>query len=605
MNKKVTETRENIELINADSLKEAVAKSNFVDLDQELIDQVQKQVDKVLQDQSHNDQTAREAIEKWFNKQLLKNRDFDIKNLRLTVGNQPTVYIQAKYHCETRQFVPSHEPFSGQPIPENSEELWEKEPQNKFTDSELKWRRFGNNEIKNCSNCSATGQVSCGECKGKGEVWVVCGNCKGKGQIERTDAIVGKAGKNLGGGVVLRKEQCLRCSAKGKVAVTCAKCNGGGKVTCGTCSGRKELFHFDYIQGKSTVIPKDLILSSFSTLKDKWIKANKSDFTIKYEDEISQQNESRLKAEIPTDGKLLLEKYNIKVVPTSRVTFNFKGKERELFIIDNEVFANETAYFYDKKKTTIAISVGIIVILIGSFLGYQWYSSNKAENIKKQNELAQNLSTETKTLIAQEKYSDAANKLAAFDISFANYEQSSKDSINSALNYFVSGILISGQLTEVEKVYSIYYNQAFVNIANKELMDITHSIVMVNQNLAELDNKRSKKTENSYYEQKKWEDIAQTSVTVDSLLFPLLSNELFKDAINPESAFKAIQGDFESYLNQLLSFETTNEVPCSIETDLKTFETYISKIKCSALQILLEPTKKKLNVAQNKYKNVC
>src|SRR5690606_3845424 len=173
-----------------------------------------------------------------------------------------------------------------------------------------------------------------------------------------------------------------------------------------------------------------------------------------------------------------------------------------------------------------------------------------------------------------------------------DYEQSSKDSINSALNYFVSGILISGQFTEVEKVYSIYYNQAFVNSANKELMDITHSIVLVNQNLADLDNKRSKKTENSYYEQKKWEDIAQTSVTVDSLLFPLLSNELFKDAINPESAFKAIQGDFESYLNQLLSFETTNEVPCSIETDLKTFETYISKIKCSALQILLEPTKK-------------
>jgi hypothetical protein len=452
MTKKVTETRENTELINADSLKEAVAKSNFVDLDQELIDQVQKQVDKVLQDQSHNDQTAREAIEKWFNKQLLKNRDFDVKNLRLTVGNQPTVYIQAKYHCETRQFVRSHEPYSGQPIPDNSEELWEKEPQNKFTDSDLKWRRFGNNEIKNCSNCSATGQVSCGECKGKGEIWVVCGNCKGKGQIERTDAIVGKAGKNLGGGVVLRKEQCLRCSAKGKVAVTCAKCNGGGKLTCGTCSGRKELFHFDYIQGKATVIAKDLILSTFSTLKDKWIKGNKTDFSIQYEDEISQQNEDRLKDQIPTNGKLLLEKYNVKVVPTSKVTFNFKGKDRELFIIDNEIFANETSYLYDKKKTSIAIAVGALIIVVVSFMGYQWYSSNKTENIRKQNEIAQNLSTETRNLIAQEKYSDAANKLAAFDISFADYEQSSKDSINSALNQFVSGILISGQLNEVEKV---------------------------------------------------------------------------------------------------------------------------------------------------------
>jgi len=605
MTKKVTETRENTELINADSLKEAVAKSNFVDLDQELIDQVQKQVDKVLQDQSHNDQTAREAIEKWFNKQLLKNRDFDVKNLRLTVGNQPTVYIQAKYHCETRQFVRSHEPYSGQPIPDNSEELWEKEPQNKFTDSDLKWRRFGNNEIKNCSNCSATGQVSCGECKGKGEIWVVCGNCKGKGQIERTDAIVGKAGKNLGGGVVLRKEQCLRCSAKGKVAVTCAKCNGGGKLTCGTCSGRKELFHFDYIQGKATVIAKDLILSTFSTLKDKWIKGNKTDFSIQYEDEISQQNEDRLKDQIPTNGKLLLEKYNVKVVPTSKVTFNFKGKDRELFIIDNEIFANETSYLYDKKKTSIAIAVGALIIVVVSFMGYQWYSSNKTENIRKQNEIAQNLSTETRNLIAQEKYSDAANKLAAFDISFADYEQSSKDSINSALNQFVSGILISGQLNEVEKVYSIYSKQSFIEKGNKELMDITHSIVMVNQNLAEIETKRNTKTENSYYEQKKWEEIAQISVSVDSLLAPILANELFKDAINPESAFQAIQGDFESYLNQLLSFEATNQVPCSIETDLKTFETQISKIKSSVLQKLLEPIKEKLKIAQNKDKNVC
>jgi hypothetical protein len=128
---------------------------------------------------------------------------------------------------------------------------------------------------------------------------------------------------------------------------------------------------------------------------------------------------------------------------------------------------------------------------------------------------------------------------------------------------------------------------------------------MVNQNLAEIETKRNAKTENSYYEQKKWEEIAQISVSVDSLLSPLLANELFKDAINPESAFNAIQNNFESYLNQLLSFEATNQVPCSIETDLKTFETQISKIKSSALQKLLEPIKKKLKIAQNKYKNVC
>ena len=235
---KITAVRETADIISVDNLKDAIAKNNFVDLDQELVNQIQGQVDNVLQNKTLTDQTAREIIEKWFNKNLLKNNDFDVKSIQLTITNQPTVYIQSQYHCETRQFNRVHEPYRGQTIPDKAEELWEKEPQNQFTESDLKWRRFGNNEIKNCDNCSATGQVTCGECKGKGEVWIICGNCKGKGQIERADAIVGRGGGKMAGGVVLRQEQCLRCSAKGKVLITCAKCNGGGKITCGTCSGR-------------------------------------------------------------------------------------------------------------------------------------------------------------------------------------------------------------------------------------------------------------------------------------------------------------------------------------------------------------------------------
>lgn len=603
MAKKVAVQRETTDIISVDNLKNAIAKNNFVDLDQELIDKIQTQVDTVLQHQSHNERTARETIEKWFSKQLLKNRDFDIKNLRLTVDNQPIIYIQSQYHCETRQFSRVHEPYRGQTVPDKAEELWEKEPQNPFTTSDIKWKRFGNNEVKNCHTCSAKGQVTCSECKGQGEVWVTCGNCKGKGQIERTDAIVGRGGGKMAGGVVLRKEQCLRCSAKGKVLVTCKKCNGSGKLTCGTCSGRKELFYYDNIQGKTSIVSKDLVLSTFDTANDKWIKNNKSAFNIQYKDKIHGQNENRLKDQIPPNGKLLLEQYNVKILPTSKIDFNFKNKEREIFIIDNEVFTNETAYLYDKKKTSMAIAIGVLAIFILSFLGYYWYSTNKANNIKEQNKLAQSLASETRTLISQEKYSEAANKLAAFNISFGDYEQSSKDSINSAVYLFLSENLGS---RETEKIYNSYASLYFIDNTNKELLSISHSVALINKYLADIDGKRSQKTENSYYEQKKWEEIASLNVKVDSLLSPLLENEAIKDFIHAETVSSSIHKDFESYLSQLLSFEKTKEgTPCSIDTDLKKFENFTLQLKSKSLLKLLEPAIKKLKVALKKYENVC
>lgn len=595
------EVRETTDILSTENLKDAIAKNNFVDLDQQLIGQIQEQVESVLLNQTHNEQTAKDAMEKWFSKILLKNRDFDVKMLRLTITNQPTIYIQSQYHCETRQFNRFYEPFNGQVIPDKAEELWEKEPQNQFVESDIKWRRFGNNEVKNCHNCSANGEVTCGDCNGKGEIWVTCGNCKGKGQIERTDAIIGKGGKQIAGGVVLRKEQCLRCSAKGKVLITCAKCNGGGKLTCGTCSGKKKLFYYDNIQGKSSVISKDLILSTFTTLKDKWIKYNKSEFSIHYKDYIQGQNENRIKDLIPVNGRLLLENYNVKVLPTAKVTFNFKGKDRELFIIDNEIFTNETTYLYDKKKTTIAISIGALTIVVLSFFGYQWFSSNESENIRKQNELAQNLSTETKTLIAQEKYSDAANKLAAFDISFADYEQSSKDSINSALNQLVTGILISEQLYEVEKLFTIYSVQPFIDKENKELLNITHSIVLVNRHLADLDTKRTQKTENSYYEKKKWEEISNTNIKIDNILTPILELEYLRDGINFDKVYEEMQKDFEAYLNFLI----TDGMSCAIDDELRKLSDYISKIKSLTFVKLVDKTKKQLEAAQIKYENPC
>ena len=96
MAKKITEVRETTDIISVSNLNDAVAKNNFVDLDQDFVNQIQLLVDGVLQNQTHIEHIAKESIEKWFNKMLFKNRDFDVKNLQLTISNQPTIYIQSQ-----------------------------------------------------------------------------------------------------------------------------------------------------------------------------------------------------------------------------------------------------------------------------------------------------------------------------------------------------------------------------------------------------------------------------------------------------------------------------------------------------------------------------
>ncbi len=605
MKKKITEVRETTNIISVDNLKDAVAKNNFVDLDQDLISQIQGQVENALQNQSQNEQTARESIEKWFNKILFKNRDFDVKNLRLTITNQPTVYIQSQYHCETRQFNRVYEPFSGQVLPDKQEDLWEKEPQNQFTESEIEWRRFGNNEVKNCHRCSATGQVTCSDCNGKGEVWVTCGNCKGKGQIERTDAIVGRGGGKMAGGVVLRKEQCLRCSAKGTVLITCANCNGGGKLTCGSCLGRKELFFYDSIQGKTTVISKDLILSTFSNVKDKWIKNNKSAFAIQYKDDIHEQNESRLKDLIPVNGKLLLEKYNVKVLPTAKITFNFKGKDRELFIVDNGLFANETAYLYDKKKTTIAVGIAVIVLIVLSFLAYNWYSNNQVAKHKEQNQSALNICNETKQNLSNGNFEAAGQILASIELG-NDFDEPTKDSINSTITAFLNTALSNKSTNGVKSVGVKFSNALIVNDENKKLLSDFSSILAASEYLKLVERSRKVNSGNDYEKQKRFEEIANYDVKVDSILNMPLNNQNILAYIPFDSIANNAAKDFEEYLSQLLIFEKTKVgTPCDIDDGLQKLEVFISKLKSASLLKLLEPTNKKLKTAQKKYKNPC
>lgn len=604
MAKKITTIRENTDIISVDNLKDAVAENNFVDIDQELIEQIKKQIDNVLHNYSHNEQTARKAIEEWFNKLSLKNRNFDVKSLRLKITNQPVIYIQSQYHCETREFSRAHEPYRGQIIPETVEGLWEKEPQNQFTKSDIKWKRFGNNEVTDCHNCAATGKVTCVDCNGKGVILVTCVNCKGKGEIERTGAIIGRGGKKIAGGVVLRKEQCLRCSAKGKVLITCAKCEGGGKLTCKTCSGQKELFHFDNIQGNTSIIEKDLILSTFSTVNNKWIKNSKSAFNIQYKDVIHGQNENRLKNLIPENGKLLLERYNVKILPTSRVTFQFNGKERELFIIDNIIYANDRGYTIDNKKLGRLLAISLIIIAAISFGIYQIH----LRNIKEENAITLNICSEANKHLSNGNIDEAIKEIKSIPIS-DDFELRTKDSLNTSIRVLLDKIIAKKETGKIKEIHPIFSKNNILSEDNSNLLTELNSIAIVKHSYDMYQELREFKKNSKYGESSKanddWREIIKTDIAMDSIINlqyinPQALNVLSIEKINSQTTI-----DFEKYLYQLLSFNERKGIPCSIETDLKRLETLISKLKSTDLLRLLEPTIKNLKDAQIKYKNAC
>lgn len=606
-------TKETTDIISVDNLKSAIAKNSFVDLDEALINSIHQLSDKVEQTQSINEQTAKEIIDKWHKKNLLGTKKFDATRLQLTVSNEQTIYLQSQYHCETREFKTYYEPYSNQTIPDKAEELWDKPAHNEFTVGEIKWKRIGNNEIKNCFSCSASGLVTCGDCRGSGKVWVQCPNCKGKGQIERTDAIIGRGGGKMAGGVVLRHEQCVRCQATGKLQVTCSKCNGRGELTCGTCHGKKKLFYYDQVEGKTSVISKDLILSTFPNLKDRWIKENKTPFPIQYKDEIQEEQkikgrtakDNSLTKQIPPNGKLLLEKYSVKVLPTAKITFSFNNKARELYISDNNVFANETGYLYDRKKTSIVIGIVATIIIVVSVLAYNWYSNYQATKYKEQNQTALNICKDTKQILSSGSVQDAGQKLSSLELA-NDYDQATKDSINSAVQEILTTALNNKSTNGVNSVCAKFSNAQITSDENKKLISDFNTILATADYLQIVELSRQVHSGTSYEKQKRFEQLADYDAKIDSILNLPVSNQNVLACIQTDSIAIKTSQDFEDYLSQLLSFEMTGEgMPCSIDSDLKLMETYFNKLKSPAYNKLNEKTNKNLSAALVKYKNAC
>lgn len=277
-------------------------------------------------------------------------------------------------------------------------------------------------------------------------------------------------------------------------------------------------------------------------------------------------------------------------------------------MIENEVFANETGYLYDKKKTTIAIGATVIILIAISFFSYLWYSSYIEKKAKEENQFALNICSQAKELISNGNLQNATKKFASLSIS-NDFEQGTKDSINSTIELLLNKNIEAKQTEEISNLYLNFWQSNCLTKSNSILLSEYNVIAEAEQfyNLVQQIRKsqHEMKWRKEFQANDDWKEIIANDLSTDSIINLQYSNPQVLNVLSIDSINYQIASDFESYLIQLLSFKEADGVPCSIENDLKRFEEKIMKLKSIGLSKLTEPIFKKLKQAQEKYKNTC
>ncbi|MCB9447136.1 MAG: hypothetical protein H6585_02180 [Flavobacteriales bacterium] len=568
---KTNTVRENTSTVDTKFLADVIKRNDFVDLDQALNDKIATETEKVKSDKSITDTQAKDLIEQWRKKNPLFSKDLDVKNLHLSIDNKQALYIESQYHYESRKTVAKQEPSSNQNLGDTLENLWDKPAQNEFQETTTSWKRSGSGKVSDCDTCNTTGKTTCGKCQGHGEVAHKCPNCKGKGIIDLPSVTVGKAGK-VGGAVTKRTEQCLKCQASGYIKLRCDTCNGKGEVTCNQCAGKGEVFKYELIETASSVLSNNIILSPFEKAKDKWITKSKADFQITYQDPINGQNEEKLKPLNPTDeGKYLLERYNVKVLPIARVSFKFKGKEREVFIVDNEVKAVETAYLLDKKKTAILIGVIAVALIVLGIFGYNWYQNHKTEKALEANQNSIESAQCATEQANSNNIAEAKKCLDKIEINSTDLEQSTKDNINQAVITFLSKSVENNEFGQVQFVHDKFYNLAFLPESTKETIEdlvIVADISQQYQLVSTAYDLAKEPSDNDYQDVKNWENVLKLEIGTLKRLNSEFHNKELVGGLNKDQFVDLVKTSVNGYndfiLKDYLKFG-------SREGELKTF----------------------------------
>ncbi len=598
---KANTIRENSGSVDTKSLADIIKRNDFVDLDQALNEKIDTEIEKVKSNKSITDTQAKELIRQWRKKNPLFSNDLDVKNLHISIDNKQALYIESQYHYESRKIVTKQEPVSKQNFGNTLENLWDKPAQNEFQETTTSWRRGGSGQVSDCGTCNTTGKTTCEKCQGQGEVAHKCPNCKGKGIIALPNITIGKAGK-AGAAVTKRTEQCLKCQASGFIKLKCDTCIGKGEVTCNQCAGKGEIFKYELIETTSSVLSNNIILSPFEKAKDKWITKSKADFQITYQDLISGQNEEKLKPLKPTDeGKYLLERYNVNVLPIACVSFKFKGKKRELFIADNEIKAEETAYLLDKKKTGILIGVFTVALIVLGIFGYNWnqnYKTDKALDTNQSSVLSAQCAIEQAN---SNNITEAKKCLDKIEGNSTDLEQSTKDRISQAVISFLSKSVENNDFGQVQYVHEKFYKLDYLPQSTKETIEDLSIVADISQHYqlvsAAYDLAKAP-TDNDYQNVKNWENVLKLETGTLRRLNSEFHNKELVAGLNKAQFIDLVKTSVTGYNDYIIK---DYKKFGSREGELKTFLDLIEQVEGSS-ELHFSEIKEKLLEAIEKHK---
>lgn len=358
----------------------------------EIDPQIGDKIKSVVNENSISESEVKNLLEEKIKGSFFSKKDVDVKNMQMSIDNSFAINVKQKRHFETRKVerkVVPYDPdkFSKVGFEDELEDLWKQYLIDKFTKKELQWVRGGSAEILPCSTCNSSGKITCPKCKGKGEYWEKCSkcsgkgiisskcpNCNGRGKVTQGQVTVGGA-KRVGPGIGYssREEQCVRCNAsgylsercnkcsgQGQILVTCNKCGGKGILTCPTCLGFCQLYSCETITAKCIPSEQEFMISKFEKVKTSWFKGDEGEY-IETEDNINIGDYGKA---APSDGRVLLEGYNLKIIPVSRITMKNDKKDNTIFFFgkDKNIIGATTSYL-DYTKILLCVVLPFIVLI--------------------------------------------------------------------------------------------------------------------------------------------------------------------------------------------------------------------------------------------------